>query len=216
MWPSITPDVGAFLRKGSRYLSGSPGHPGQYGKIAIWGLGLLTAATLLAYLATKPSIRRRFEWFTGPYPHDSTVSAWWILFDRWPENRNIELACLLDDGSAVRGRFGSFNPLAEDSPDRELILQEPIHYRPPGDKSREVLYDVSAVSCSARRIVALFVTYSEPQQEKNVTPVQELKSPLTAVESGAGTTLEASTQEAAQSLRQQQASDPSQRQQVLP
>jgi hypothetical protein len=192
LWPSITPDVGALIRNGGSYLRGSEGHHGQYGSVAAWGVGLLAAAAVLAYLATVPRIRRVVEGVTGPYPHDSTVSAWWILFERWPGKRNVELACMLDDGSGVRGRFGSFNTSADDSPDRDLILQEPIYYRPPGDASKEVLYDVSAVCCPASRIVALFVTYSEPPPQE-VTPQQPV-SQLTAAESVAGQSLGASTQ----------------------
>jgi hypothetical protein len=43
-------------------------------------------------------------------------------------------------GLRLRGLFGSFNTTAEDSPDRDLILQKPIFYRPAGENAREVLY----------------------------------------------------------------------------
>ena len=96
LWPSVTPDVGALVRDGGTYLRGSGDHHGQYGNVAAWGIGLLTTAVVLAYLATKPKIRRRLEWLTGPYPHDSTVSAWWILFERGPRiEMSISLACLI-------------------------------------------------------------------------------------------------------------------------
>lgn len=190
--PSLTPDVGALIRNGRDYLLGSDGHPAQYAIVALWGTGLLAVATLGAYFSTKPKVRRPLEskpirrWVEKrpelkgivekltrqPYPHDSTVSAWWILFERWPYGRDIQVACTLDDGSAVRGQFGSFNISAEDSPDRDLILKEPIFYRPPGESAQEVLWDMSAVSCSARRIVALFVIYSDPELQ-GVIPVQE-------------------------------------------
>lgn len=202
LWPSITPNVGAFLREGGVYLrGGGPGHPGHYGQFAIWGLGLLTSAVLLAYLATKPSIRRHLERLTGPYPHDSTVSAWWVLFERWARNRNVELTCMLDDGSAIRGKFGSFNISADDSPDRDLILQKPLYYRPAG-ASEETLYDLAgAVCCPARRIVALFVQYSEPDQQSPTSSQPEVGSESTAEAStaeasaaqGASTSSEAPT-----------------------
>jgi hypothetical protein len=177
LWPSITPDVGALVRQGGAYLRG-----GQYGNVAIWGLSLLAAAVVLAYLATVPKVRRRLKWLTGPYPHDSTVSAWWILFERWPEGRDVQIACTLDDGSAVRGLFGSFNVSADDSPDRDLILKEPIYYRPPGDTAREVLWDMSAVCCPARRIVSLFVVYSDAPQQ-GATPVLAQSAPGTSAAS---------------------------------
>jgi len=178
LWPSVTPDIGALIRSGSTYLRGSQGHEGQYRIVAAWGLGLLIAAALLAYLATVPKIRRLAERVTGPYPHDSTVSAWWILFERWPQGRDVQVACMLDDGSGVRGQFGSFNASADDSPDRDLILKRPIFYRPPGEDAREVPWDVSAVCCSARRIVSLFIAYSPPEQQ-NVIPLREEPGPET-------------------------------------
>lgn len=207
--PSIPPDIGALIRHGNFYLRGSNGHPGHYGLVAGWAAGLLAVAAAVAYLATVPKVRRPTERIMGPYPHDSTVSAWWILFEKWPQNRDVQVACILDDGSGVRGRFGSFNTAADDSPDRDLILQEPIYYRPPGEKSQEVLYDVSAVCCPASRITALFVTYSDPQA---ATPAQQ--APQQAVPgvlhagSGAAMTSEASTPELQQPSLQQLAAGP--------
>jgi hypothetical protein len=163
-WPAATPNVGALIANGGAYVGGTPGHPGHYKTVAVWGVALLATATLGAYLATKPGVRGLGEklGLTGPYPHDSTVSAWWILFERWPHGRDVQVVCMLDDGSVVRGRFGAFNTTAEDSPDRDLLLQQPISYRPPGEHAREVPYPASAVCCPARRIVSLFVAYSEP------------------------------------------------------
>jgi hypothetical protein len=165
LWPWATPSPGALIVNGGVYVGGTPGHPGHYKIVAVWGVALLAAATLGAYLATKPGIRGLGEKLklTGPYPHNSTVSAWWILFERWPYGRDVQVVCMLDDGSVLRGRFGSFNTTAEDSPDRDLILRKPIFYRPSGENAREVPYPVSAACCPARRIVTLFVAYSEPE-----------------------------------------------------
>jgi hypothetical protein len=173
LWPWATPSPGALIVNGGVYVGGTPGHPGHYKIVAVWGVALLAAATLGAYLATKPGIRGLGEKLklTGPYPHNSTVSAWWILFERWPGRRDVQVACMLDDGSAIRGRFGAFNTTAEDSPDRDLILLEPLSYRPPGSDV-EVLYDMSSVCFPARRIVALFVNYSEPAQQTATPQVQ--------------------------------------------
>lgn len=197
--PTATPDVGALIRNGGAYVAGTPGHPGHYRSVAVWGVALLAAATLGAYLATKPGVRGLGEKLrlTGPYPHDSTVSAWWILFERWPDGRDIQVACVLDDGSAIRGRFGSFNTTAEDSPDRDIILQEPLYYRPPGS-AEELLYDMSTVCFSARRIVSLFVNYSDPapltatsQPQMNPATTAQLEV-APAEQSGVATTSEAS------------------------
>jgi Family of unknown function (DUF6338) len=123
--------------------------------------------------------------------------------------RRVVLA--LDDGSAVRGLFGSFNISADDSPDRDLILKEPIFYRPPGETAREVLWDMSAVCCPARRIVALFVVYSDSQQ-RSATPVLAQPDPETsavsAEQSEAVPSLGALTLEPARSSHPQQSSGP--------
>jgi hypothetical protein len=181
LWPSATPDIGALIRDSGTYLGGGPGHHGQYAQVAAWGVGLLALASIFAYLATMPRIRGLIVRLTGPYPHDSTVSAWWILFDRWAGSRNIQLVCMLDDGSCVRGQFGSFNISADDSPDRDLILKKPIYYRPPGNPANEALYPVEAMCCSARRIVALFVNYSDPAAEETATSLSTA-DPQEAVE----------------------------------
>lgn len=161
LWPSITPNVGALLSQGNLYLHGNQSHHGHYQIFAAWGIGLLALAVLIAYAATIPGVRRVTEWLTGPYPHESTVSAWWILFEKWRRASNIEVGCVLDNGSSVRGQFGSFNIAADDSPDRDLILKDPIYYSPAGEDG-EVYYDASAVTIAARRIVAMFVTYIAP------------------------------------------------------
>jgi hypothetical protein len=161
LWPSITPDVGALLRQGALYLHGSQSRRGHYQLFALWGVGLLALAMAIAYAATIPRVRRVGERLTGPYPHESTVSAWWMLFERWRKARNTEVTCILDDGSSVRGQFGSFNIAADDSPDRDLILTKPIYYSPSGEED-EVPYPVWAVCIAARRIVTMFVTYTDP------------------------------------------------------
>jgi hypothetical protein len=112
----------------------------------------------LAYFATTPSIRRHLEPLTGPYLHDSTVSAWWILFERWARNRNIELACVRDDGSSVRGQFGSFNISADDSPDRDLILQYSKPDRPSPTSSHSEAGSLPTAEAQAAQAV---VTSSE-------------------------------------------------------
>lgn len=197
LWPSITPDVGALLRQGALYFHGSQSHRGHYQIIAAWGIGLLALAASIAYAATIPRVRRVGEWLTGPYPHESTVSAWWLLFERWKQARKIEVICILDDGSSVRGQFGSFNIAADDSPDRDLILRNPLYYCPPGEED-EVPYPVSAVCIAARRIVTMFVNYT--------TPVIATPSSLGAV---AAVQEASSAAPQAQPSNRQLASDPS-------
>jgi Family of unknown function (DUF6338) len=159
--PTLTPDVGALIRHGGAYLRGTAGHAGHYGQVAIWATGMLVVAVFLAYLATLPDVRAFAAARLGPYPHHSTVSAWWLLFEAWQDNRDIHVGCVLDDGSYVEGRLGSFSTESDDSADRDVILAEPITYRPPGRDRVAAPYESAAVCISAARIVAMFVTYTE-------------------------------------------------------
>jgi hypothetical protein len=195
LWPSITPDVGALIHDAGTYIRGgsSPQQPAHYRLVAVWGVGLLVSATGLAYLAALPSIRDLVN-----RPHESTMSAWWVVFEKWRDNRNIEIACMLDDGSAIRGQLVSFNRSADDSPERDLVLQEPLYYRPPGEKAQEVPWDASVVCLSASRIVSMFVGYIEVDRQ-SATPalaagaaVQPPSQP-TAVQSAEETSSETQT-----------------------
>jgi len=175
--PSQTPDVGALIGLGARaYVAG------HVGLLAGFGLIMLSAAVGLAYVATVPGVRRCFVRVpvVGTYPHDSTVSSWWLLFEKWPEisksvpvgnkgkarkirvKRTAEVGCLLEDGSYLRGELASFNNSANDSPDRDLVLKAPLEYRPPGARELMPHPGVSAVSIPASRIVSLFVGYVDP------------------------------------------------------
>jgi Family of unknown function (DUF6338) len=135
LWPGRTPDVWSLIRYPGLYLRGGVGFPGHYREVAGWGVGMLVVAVAFAYLATVPTVRQRVQRlpFVGEYPHDSTVSAWWVLFEKWGVG---------------------------DSADRELILRGPIRYRPPGDEKTHE-YPAGAVCISARRIVAVFVNYAD-------------------------------------------------------
>ncbi|HVD03693.1 MAG TPA: DUF6338 family protein [Candidatus Dormibacteraeota bacterium] len=155
-WPSLTPDVGALVRGGSTYLRD------HYQEFAIWGASLLAFSVALAYTVTIPALRSTLaKWhLVGEYPHSSAVSAWWMLFERLAGDRQIEVGCVLDDGSYMRGHLRSFNTSADDDADRELVLVAPITYRPAGDEE-EYEYPVSTACISARHIVTMFVNYLE-------------------------------------------------------
>jgi hypothetical protein len=160
LWPAITPDVGALVRDPGIYLRGGHGRIAHYGLVSIWAIGLLALASLFAYTATLPSIRRTVGGVLGPYPGDSDASGWWILFEKWEQKRKIHIGCILDDGSFVEGTLGSFSKESDDSPERDLILVQPISYRPTGAATPE-LYKCSAACVSASCIMVLFVTYAD-------------------------------------------------------
>jgi hypothetical protein len=173
--PGLTPDVGALVRDSGEYLRGNGRQAGHYGQVAIWAVAMLVVAVALAYSWSIPEIRARVRAFAtngkrfskmrnligdalGEYPHESNASAWWVLFDSWSEHNEVGVRCFLDDGSCVEGRIGTFSREADDKPERDLILIEPISFRPAGGDEVEQS-EASAVCISASRIVTLFVTY---------------------------------------------------------
>jgi hypothetical protein len=184
--PSWTPDVGALVRGGSVYFR----H--HYREFAIWGTAMLLLSVGLAYAATMPSVRRLPQkiWLikklplAKPYPHDSTVSAWWLLFERWAQDYEVDIGCALDDGSYIRGNLATFNNSADDAPDRELVLMEPIRYRAPGRRAAQD-YPASAVCVSASRIVAMFVNYEENATVTSSSAPSALEGPAAGVSAAA-------------------------------
>lgn len=183
LWPSGTPDVGQLIRSPGSYLPGTQARPSHYDIVGVWGLGILVAATIVGYAATVPAVRRVVSKLPliGSYPHDSTVSGWWILFEKWKGGREIDVGCVLDDGSYVNGMLASFNTSADDSSERDLLLTAPICYRPPS-ASEPIPYDsVSAASIPASRIVTMFVGYLE-QPEVTSSPTRMAVAVLPAEE----------------------------------
>lgn len=172
LWPSGTPDVGRLIRSPASYLTGTQASPSHYGIVGIWGLAILVAATIVAYVATVPAVRRVVSKLPliPPYPHDSTVSGWWVLFEKWKGGRELDVGCVLDDGSYVSGRMASFNTSADDSPDRDLLLWPPILYRPPGAREPILHETAGAASIRASRIVSLFVSYLDDPPTVTFSP----------------------------------------------
>lgn len=127
-----------------------------------WGLSLLAVSSGFAVLATLPRLRQRLKYVSGDYPHPSSISSWWMLFERLDPEAVKEVGCVLDDGSFVSGRLRSSNNDADEFADRDLVLGNPIFYGAPGHVEAEP-YEASAVCISARRIVTLFVTYLDPE-----------------------------------------------------
>ncbi|MEW9527377.1 DUF6338 family protein [Microbispora sp. NPDC049125] len=143
-----TPDIGRLIRDGPAYVRT------HYASLGLWGVGLLLIAVLAAAAAGRWLLRQ---------PHSSTVSAWWQMFEIWHPGLDRHVVCLLDDGSSVEGYLTSFNRSAEDTPDRDLILEGPLKHRLPNE-AEPVDYPASVACISARRIVTLFVTYVSIRQ----------------------------------------------------
>ncbi|MGW0810773.1 DUF6338 family protein [Nonomuraea sp. NPDC002799] len=164
-WPfwSWVLDVDRLIKEPQKYFEARPG------LLTMWFLGLLLLATVVAFALALPKLRARrpLRWVAGPFPHPSTSSAWWTLFEDYPNRKippqasHIYVGCTLEDGSYIDGLLSSFNSLSEDAPDRDLILLAPIRHR--GATSDETkTHSASAVCISARRIVTMFVTYPPP------------------------------------------------------
>ncbi|MFB8777930.1 DUF6338 family protein [Streptomyces broussonetiae] len=141
--PGLTPDVGRLVREGGEYARQ------HYVSLGWWGVGLLAFACGLAAAA---SVR------AAAHAHPSQMSAWWVLFDGWYPGETVTVGCLLEDGAYLEGRLASFNVSAEDAPDRDLVLMQPLKYRAPGETEAHPL-PWSAGCVSASRIVTLFVSY---------------------------------------------------------
>lgn len=166
-------DFACLVRAPGPYWRSSPG------SLAAWAVALLLAATALAYVTTWPVIRRipsrvlperlrdRLQFTT--YPHPSSVSAWWMLFEYYHPSHDRQVGLVIDDGSFVSGTHLSFNNDASDSPDRDIILLAPILYRAAGRDEAEP-YPASMVSVSARRIVTMFVTVVPGADDNGAQP----------------------------------------------
>lgn len=143
LMPGLTPDVGRLVREGPDYARD------QYAQLGWWAIGLLLCACALAAAAAA---------LTADKPHASAMSAWWVMFHSWFPGENPIVGCILEDGSYIEGRQASFNVSSEDSPDRDLVLMEPLKYRPPG-ATETYTVPWGAACISARRIVTIFVSY---------------------------------------------------------
>jgi hypothetical protein len=171
--PSLVPNVTALIHGGSAYAAN------HYQSLTTYGLLMLALATAIAYCATVPKVRWAFRRFpvVGAYPHESTVSAWWMMFEKLPNGRKVQVGCNLEDGSYVSGLLASFNNSADDSPDRDIVLGAPIKYRPPGKTTDPYPYSsASVVSIPASRIVSTFAGYL-PRPDPETLPVRRRSLP---------------------------------------
>lgn len=166
IWPHGTPDVGRLVRDRSVYLRES------YLLVFWWSVALLVVAVALAAWVGSGAARRTLVRVPGVSlapqadPHESRLSAWWLLFRDQPGIR-VHLGCNLLDGSFVSGWLLSYSMSADDIADRDITLAAPIHYRPPGATETSELARTSAVMVSARQLSVLFVSHqtdTPPQQ----------------------------------------------------
>lgn len=160
-WPAGTPDVRSLLFAPRTYLEAN------YVQIGWWAAGFLATAILgsMAVAVVQSETRlRRVRWlkWVVAQPDPSTMSSWWIAFsNRDPQKEHIYVGCAIEDGSFVSGRLHSFSQVAQDTPDRDLVLRAPISVRPPGGSQLEEIQNAALMTISARRILTTTVTYVE-------------------------------------------------------
>lgn len=163
LWPSGTPDIDRLVREPAVYLRES------YSLVWIWSVALLAVAVVMAALIGSGLMRGILSRLPGVgvrpavTPHESGVSAWWLLFQEKP-GRRIHVGCNLDDGSYVSGWLAAFSTTVDDTGDRDLTLAAPLRYRPKGVAVTEELTNTSAVVVSARKITLLHVSYQTGQR----------------------------------------------------
>lgn len=185
-WPGGTPDVGRLIRDGTAYARV------EYDRIALWSIGLLTLACVLAAIAAWAPARlarvrhpatlarwvRRWE---EQRNHPVYVSAWWNLFVTRPQEMAAEVGHVplakvgvtLDDGRQYAGTLAWFNNSSDDVADRDLILTAPIHYKRDDTEAGQEL-DTHEVCLSARNITSMTVRYEE---DPDVAPSEPEPAP---------------------------------------
>jgi hypothetical protein len=160
--PTITPDVGALVRRPELYARS------HYLSLAWWLVALLAIACLAAsaWAGVLNSADRRarlrdaklFRWL-HPEGGVHFNSAWWKAFREEQSDCARRVTCRLEDGSSVEGWLRSFNVGVEETADRGLILTAPLILTSPNGKARAESY--GAVLVSERRIVDIYVDYQE-------------------------------------------------------
>ena len=171
--PGVTPDVRTALFSTHAYLQA------HYVRTAWWAVAFLAVAILgAAGVAVAQESRwlrrsRYLRGLAGP-PDPSMQSGWWIAFRPGLDaGYQVHVGCTLDDGSYVSGRLRSYSQVAEDTPDRDLVLRAPIMVRPRGAAEAREVPNVTWMTLSARHIVTMAVTYvarvpsSQPPQPQS-------------------------------------------------
>lgn len=143
VWPHAVIDVGALIADSKDYLAV------HWWRVGLWALLALSATAGLALLAARKPAKL----------HSSDSSSWDRLFNEWRRGLDIRLGCELDDGSWIEGDLADYNPTTVESGDRDLILEQPVMYRPRGHAESVPYGTQGSVCLSARHIRVMFVNY---------------------------------------------------------
>jgi len=180
VWPGATPDTRQLLFHPRAYLTT------HYAQVGWWAVGMLalavagSAGVAIALsserLGRVPGLGR----LVAP-PDPSTMSSWWLAFGGYrPDEVDIHVGCTLDDGSYVSGRLYSFSQVAEDTPDRDLLLRDPISVRPRGASRATAVDRAGLIAISARHLVTMIVTYVPRTPPAPLTPAPMAATPESA------------------------------------
>lgn len=133
-------------------------------------LGACLVALTLAGLVNNTSgfktlkVRKLISWVL-PAKGARTESAWWGVLHRERPELYRRVTCYLLDGTRVRGWLRTFNPAANETEDRELILAAPIRVTSSNGAHRPIRSGY--ITVSARQIQFLHVDYySSPSESK--------------------------------------------------
>ena len=132
------------------------------GLLLVACLAALALAGLVNHTSGFAALKKRkpISWIL-PATGARTVSAWWVVLRQEHPHLNRRVTCYLQDGSRVRGWLRSFNPSADETEDRELILTGPIRITAI-DGTRRWL-KTGLLTVSARQIQYLHVDYYPSQ-----------------------------------------------------
>lgn len=161
--PTHSPDIGAFIRGGSEYTKS------HYLEAALWSVGVLVVACLLAAMAAVPPkflescCPKKFgKWITYRRGTGGSImqqSGWGVAFIKHPKTRKY-LEVVLTDGTCINGLLGSSQTQVRESDHRDLVIAHPISVREIGG-DYVCLSNTGVIVVSATRIKYLAVQYVE-------------------------------------------------------
>jgi hypothetical protein len=179
--PALTLDVGGLVR------APGPFARTHHAQLAWWSLGLLAAATLLAWIMADPRLirglrwfseRRPFTWLTGASSSDLVeVTGWWRVFDdrRPKDTAKVNVGVLIDDGTYVQGTLTSWTAGGLDYDKRELVLKAPLRYQTTDGELHDMHIDMILIA--GRNIRRLDVKYLKKEIKEHAGDVATATGP---------------------------------------
>jgi hypothetical protein len=181
--PGHTPDVRGLIRDPGPFFRDHHVH------LSWWAIGLLTTATLLAWLAADPRVidaterwsrGRALRWLTGSGEEDiADVSGWWQAFQkqRPADTATTNVGVLKDDGTYVQGTLLSWTAGGLDYDKRELILTAPLIYQTTDGLQHPM--EVQMVVIAGRNISRLDVIHLPRTAEQ---PIETTEKAVTSID----------------------------------